>query len=272
MTKEHKPGDERFVDGFGGVDEDEETVGGLGEEERSQERRVLRAIEGLIQSNAEIEAVCEACRLRASEGAKGRELSQKAMFKRTGALIVRHYADKSALSGAISGIPAFLPGIGSLVGFLGATAADVVLTLKFEVEMTLCLCHLAGFDIGNERDRQLAYTLASVSSYDVRASKNKILDTMSLAGVAFWDYSVRQLGKYLLTMIGKILVLSAAKSLVRVVPVLGVVVGISVNKVLTTRTGNYCISALWHRRPQHNAAHSEVFDAKFAEPSEPQGE
>ncbi|MFA5624688.1 MAG: hypothetical protein WC966_06505 [Bradymonadales bacterium] len=230
----------------------------------SEEERVLRAVESLIQTNEQIIAVCDDCRQKVMS--KNAELSEKLAFKKIARRIVRHYADKSALSGGISGLPAFLPGIGSLVAFVGASAVDVVLTLKFEVEMTLCLCHLAGFDIYNERDRQLAFTLASVSSYDVRSSDSAVLDTLALARAAFWDYSMRQLSKYLLSMIGKIIVLSAAKSAFRAVPVLGVLVGISVNKVLSTRTGNYCISALWQRRPKTpNNKNSDVVDAKIVE-------
>lgn len=275
MTKEPKNTQEDLKAAAEGAEhevlEDEFSEAFADEELHDKSQKVLRAIEKLLASDADIIANYEKCRVLALKEEIEDELSQHRRYKLIARRIVRHYADNSALSGGVSGLPSLIPGIGSLVGFLGATVADVVLILKFEIEMTLCLCHLAGFDISNERDRRLAFSLACVSSYEVRSSNSPVLDKLSLAGAAFWDYSLRQLSKYMLSMIGKLIILSSAKRFMRALPLVGVFVGASVNKVMTTRTGNYASSALWQRRPTNKAKHAqksgEVYEAKFNDSS-----
>ena len=241
-----------------GAEDDED------KENARQAARVLKAVEMLIDSDEKIMAVAKKKKCRVLMDADDKDelpLGEKTLFMRTGAEIIAHYAKRASLSGGVSGLPAMLPGVGSLIGFVGAAALDLVYMLKFEVEMSLCLFHLAGFDIAQERIRKLAITIVTVASNDVLKTKKKEVDMAALIGAAFWDYSVRQLSRHLLTTISRILVISVSRQFVRALPLVGVVVGATVNKVMINRTGNACVDALWLHRNQ-----IEAYQPKDGEP------
>ena len=44
-------------------------------------------------------------------------------------------------------LPGLIPGLGSIALSIGGGLAELTYLLKCEVEMTLALCHLYGFDI-----------------------------------------------------------------------------------------------------------------------------
>lgn len=235
-----------------GIAQEHDDRDGIEEEETSrQAERVLKAVESLVDDKDKIIAIAKKMKRRvlfsADEAEEG-ELDEKTLFMRTGAEIISHYANRACISGGVSGLPAVLPGIGSLIGFVGAAAMDLVYMLKYEVEMCLCLFHIAGFDITQERIRKLAITLVTVASSDILRTKNKDVDAVALVGAAFWNYSLRQLSRHLVTTISGILVSSLSRQFVRALPVLGVVVGATVNKVMLRRTGNACLDALWIHR------------------------
>lgn len=240
------------------------------ENNREEAKKVLHAVESIIDSNEKIIATCNKIKSKVLKRENEEDLDDKTLFLKVGKKIIEHYSNYAGLTGGVASLPSMFPGLGSFLALVGTSAADVICMLKFEVEMTLCLCHLAGFNIENERDRQLAFTLASVSSYDVLASDNKALDAASLIGAAFWDYSMRQLGKYLLTIIGRMICINISRTLIlknvmRAVPVIGVFVGTSVNKIMTHRTGVYSLDALWARRPrhQHTSDADTIYEAHF---------
>ncbi len=178
--------------------------------------------------------------------------------------IVSHYSTWSAVSGGATALPATVPGIGTLVATVGGTLADMCMTLKFEVEMALCLTHLYGWDIRDERERQLAYLLASVSTVDAKSGGNFLADLAKVEWEAIWKYAPRQISKFLLQAMTKLAVISASKSLVRALPLIGIGVSAGVNKVLTTRVGGRCADELARRRTlQADTVEAEVVDANF---------
>ncbi len=229
-------------------------------------KRVLRAIERILDTNDEIIAICDSATKKIEEKLinNHRQLSEKSKFRRIGREIVAHYSNRSSLAGGVSGIPMIIPGIGSIVGFVGASLFDTVVTLKFEIEMALALCHLAGFNIEKERDRQIAYTLASVSSYEVRKSDDALSDTAQLSAAAFWDYSTRQMGKFFFSSLAKRVLMATTRHVTKVIPIVGIAIGLSMNKALTRRMGLQCLDALWLRRPRARVQkNADIFDANF---------
>ena len=178
--------------------------------------------------------------------------------------IVSHYSTRSAVAGGLTALPAIVPGIGTLTAVLGGTLADMGLMLKFEVEMAMCLTHLFGFDIRNDRERQLAFLLASVSTYEAKSGENLLVDLVRAEGTAIWRYTPRQISKALLTVFTKIVLMSLSKGFAKALPLVGVVVSSSVNKVLTGKVGRRCISELENRRKLHREQGDEpVVDARI---------
>ena len=229
--------------------------------------KVLRAVDTILDSNDKIRSVCKKMKRQVLFD-DDEEEDEKVIFMNVGKRIVSYYSDRAGISGGMAGLPSMIPGIGIAIGLVGASAVDIVLMLKFEIEMSLCLCHLAGFDIDDERDRQLAYTLATVSSYDIMTNHDQAAASKSIIGAAFWDYSLRELSKHMIAMIAGILCMHFSKGLVRALPFVGVVVGASFNKIMTKRAGICCLDALWLRRHLISKGHSEdkddpVYDAEI---------
>ena len=240
-------------------------------EEKAQ--KVIQIVEMILDNNSKIRDVVkiQKRRLLIEDDNDADELDDpKTAFVKLGKKIVNYYSNKASVSGGVSSLPALLPGVGSLIGILGGSAADIAFMLKYEIEMTLCLCDAIGLDIDDEYIRKLAFTLAIVSSFDIMSHNSKTPDSVKIVASAFWDYSARKLSKHLITVLASILWLNASRGLVKAVPVVGVIVGASFNKLMTKRTGLSCIDALWIRRPelnnnpdQNNDYDDEVYDAEL---------
>ena len=122
-----------------------------------------------------------------------------------------------------------------------------IIALKFELEMTLALSHLAGFNIDDQRERKIDFLLVCTSleeayDYDKEPSLKDIID------LAMSEFSTRELSKTLAKTLARVIVMMSCKRLTRYIPLVGIVIGASVNKVLSARTGRECWRALKHRK------------------------
>ena len=233
------------------TEDSEETkdTSAFSEEVEKSAEKILHAVNKIIDSNDKIRALYKKLRLKALiRMDDDEEEDEKTLFMQIGKQIITHYSDRPSISGGLSGLPSMSPGFGMVVSLVGASAVDIVLMLKFEIEMALCLCLLAGFDIDDERSRLLAYTLATASSKDILSNDEKSLPSLSVVRSAFWDYSVRQLSKHIIKNIARILCFGFSKGLANAIPFVGIAVGASFNNVMTKRTGLCCLDALWLRR------------------------
>lgn len=205
-------------------------------------RQVIAVLDKIIASNESIIGVCDKCRALAERCASPAKLE-----KRTAQLIVMHYSNLCAAGGGASALPGMIPAVGTVMSIFGAGALDAMLALKFELEMTLALSHLGGFDISDPRERKLAFLLACASLEEAYDSEHE----MSLLGImdlAMGEYSTRELSKTMIKTLARVIMLVAAKRWTRFFPVVGIAIGASVNKVLSTHMGHECWRAIRHRR------------------------
>lgn len=214
-------------------------------EDQSQGRKLLTAVERIISDTDSLLALARQYLRRAEEKKLGSEVETR---DAAAAEVVSHFSNRAAVVGGLAAAPALLPGAGSLVAALGGTLADMGFVLKYEVEMALVLSHLHGFDIRKDEERQLAFLLASVSTYDAKSGSNALLDMAKAEGVAIWKYAPREVSKMLVSVMTKIALLQLSKGLLRALPLVGIAVGSSMNKVLTSRVGERCIRDLKTRR------------------------
>jgi len=161
--------------------------------------------------------------------------------------LVRTFARRSAFSGGATALPAIMPGVGTAIA-VGGALADVTLILKYEVEMALALAWHYGFDIRQPNERQLAFLLASVQSYDRPSGGSAVGDAISIEASAIWNYAPRRIGKAIATVLGAIALRAASRSALRLIPFVGVAVGAGMNRALTLRTGRACAVELAARR------------------------
>ena len=196
-------------------------------------KKLVSAVERILASNASIRAtVAEAKAKAQAQGAAGKELRPA-----TAKVLVKRYSDRAALVGGASGLSALVPGLGSLIWGMGGLLTELAVLLKFEVEMALCLSHLHGFDIETANERQLAFVMASVGTYDATGG-NFFVDLARTEGQALWNYGPRQLAKFLITAATGVALVWLSRGLLKLVPIIGVAVGSGMNKVLTKRVGD----------------------------------
>ena len=195
-------------------------------------KKLVSAVERILASNASIKAgVAEAKAKAQSQGATGKELREGAAK-----VLVKKFSDRAAQVGGASGLSALVPGLGSLVWGFGGLVTELGVLLKFEVELALSLSHLYGFDIELPNERQLAFVMASVGTYDATGG-NFFVDLARTEGQALWNYGPRQLAKFLITASTGVALVWLSRGLFKLVPFVGMAVGSGMNKVLTKRVG-----------------------------------
>jgi uncharacterized protein (DUF697 family) len=177
--------------------------------------------------------------------------------------IISNYSTRSAIFGGVTAAPAMIPGVGSMLAVVGGSVVDITFMLKHEVEMAMCLTYLYGRDIRDETHRWLAYALAGIRMYEVQSGRNYFVDLAEAQLEALPKYTPRQLSKLAITAVGKVALLGASKSLVRVVPIVGIVVSASANKLLTTSVGWWCVDALERLNKAQNRDDGTIIEAQF---------
>lgn len=220
-------------------------------------RRLLSAVERLVDDPETLVAYVEALREdTVAEPGTPEEVIRRSIAAR----IISTYSNRSAFAGAATALPAIVPGGGTMVAVLGGSLADMALMLRHEVEMAMCLTYLYGYDIREERERWLAYLIASVSTYRAKSGRNYFVDLAEAELEAIARYTPRQLSKLVLTVMGKLALLALSRGLIKALPLVGVAVSASANKLLTDAVGWRCVEALW-RRTQAGEADASVIEA-----------
>lgn len=225
-------------------------------EDEEKGRSLLTAVERLVTSNEAIRqrvAECEA-RAKATEaGAKNRQTQRDFAAQE----LIRSYSNRAAIAGGAAAAPALIPGVGSFAAVVAGSFAELAYLLKCEVEMSLALSHLYGFDIDEPKERQLAFLMASVGTYDA-GGKNFFADVARAEGVAVWNYGPRRLAGFVLTAMTGVALTWVWRGFFKAVPVLGIVIGTSMNKVLTKRVGDRVMTDLRTRRELFATEHKQA--------------
>jgi uncharacterized protein (DUF697 family) len=178
------------------------------------------------------------------------------------ARVIRAFSNRSAFAGGLTALPAMLLGAGTAVAIVGGSLADMTVMLKHEVEMALCLTHLYGHDIRVEKARWLGYTLAAVNTYEAQSGRNFFVDIAGAQLEAVAKYTPRQLSKLVASAFGKYALLSLSRGFFRAMPLVGVAVSATTNKLMLSSTGWKCVDALERLRLADDDEFESVVDAE----------
>lgn len=198
---------------------------------------LLTAVERITDGNAEILALV--ARLRGPDGAEVDQHAQR---------VISHFSNKSAVVGGATALPGMLPGVGTAATLLAGPLTDMVFLLKYETELCLALSAVHGFDINQPAERQLAFLLAALKTAELHQDRSVICDGVEITAASIYHYGPRRIGKFLTLLMTSLAAVSLSKSLLRALPLIGIVVGAGMNKVLTRRVGNQAHEELRRRR------------------------
>jgi uncharacterized protein (DUF697 family) len=219
----------------------------MSETDEAKGKQLLTAVERLVASSDTIREVVLVADARAKAHATEATKSKDTLRELTAKELIRTYSNRAAIAGGATAVPALIPGLGSLAAGIAGTFAELAYLLKCEVELCLSMAHLYGFDIDDPKERQLAFLLASVGTYDA-GGKNFFADIVKAEGVAIWNYGPRTVGKYVLKAMTALALAYVWRGFIKMVPILGIVIGTGVNKVLTQRVGERVMADLRTRR------------------------
>jgi uncharacterized protein (DUF697 family) len=223
--------------------------------------RLLSAVERLVDDSESLVAQVEA--LREDVDSSLRHPDHGPFYLNALAVrIIRGYSNRSAFSGGVTSLPSMLPGGGTMVALVGGSLADMTMMLKHEVEMALCLTHLYGYDIREERARWLGYTLVAVNTYEAKTGRNFFLDVAEAQLEALTKYTPRQLSKLVVTGFGKYALLSLSRGFLKALPLVGIAVSASANKLIVDAVGWRCVEALDRLRSAEGDDPGSIVDAK----------
>ncbi len=198
-------------------------------------QKILTAVERILEAPEKIIARVEQARADSGAWDEADLVAPK---------LISSYSNKSALIGGATAIPAMLPGVGTAVTLLAGPMADMVLLLKLETELCLALSCLRGHDIRDPKERQLAFLLAAINTAELSKGRNTVLEVVDVSGTAIWNYAPRRVGKILVNVLAVIAALQISRGMLRAVPLIGIAVGASMNKVLTARVGKNAYRSL----------------------------
>lgn len=200
-------------------------------------KQLLNAVERLVASNDKLRELVTQAQGTAHERSPEASKQKETLRALTAQQLTRVYSNRAAIAGGAAGVPALIPGFGSIAAGVAGTFAELAYVLKCEVELCLSIAHVYGFDIEDPRERQLAFLLAAVSTYD-SDGKSFFADVVRAEAVAIWNYGPRVLGGMVIKAMAAVALSSVWRGFTRMIPVLGIAIGSGMNKVLTQRVGD----------------------------------
>lgn len=152
--------------------------------------------------------------------------------------IIAKYSVLAAASGGATALSSVIPGIGTAVAMVGGGLADTLISMKFQVDMTMCLAQTFGWDLGTEDGRHLAFLIAAGGTLE-KAGVEAAHRIASKAGVTMLRQYLKgatlQAIKELFKRIG---IIFSRKAIEKALPFgIGVIIGSSANYALTRYVG-----------------------------------
>lgn len=206
--------------------------------------QLLRLVQALIISPQDAQALADNYHRQARHEAP-RESEQQRQ-DRVAQKIVARYARISSLVGGASGLTGLIPGMGTAVAVLGGATGDTALTMKLQVDMTMCLAANYGYDLTSDDGLHLAFLLAAGGALE-KAGVEAGTRLASQAGVRMLRQYLRGAAlKTIKELFKQLGVVFTRKALEKAVPFgVGVALGSGANYYLTRYVGQQAIT--WFR-------------------------
>ncbi len=122
---------------------------------------LLRALERLVSPPEDIRAAVAEARetvLRSKAPPTDEEDFRAAVAE----VLVERYANTCGRIGALTSGLSSIPGLGTLAAIVGTGTADLIVSMKYQIDMVTALAELYGRDITSEEERQLHYAVAGL--------------------------------------------------------------------------------------------------------------
>jgi hypothetical protein len=198
---------------------------------------LLKAIEIVLADPKEIKK--ESLQIMDKIRAKYPDKDLSDIQRRASDKIISNYSYFSAFSGGATALSGVVPGLGTAVAMTGGAAADVVTSMKFQIEMTMAIAAVYGHNIELEEEKRICYLIAGLGAISEAAKEGG----KSIGSKAFIKIVQENLKGATLTAVKEVFkkvgITFARSSLQKAIPFgVGVVIGFSVNKGLSWYIGS----------------------------------
>ena len=143
--------------------------------------RLLRAVDLIAISPDDATAIAEGYILQSRQ--KFPNDSEWNHQLRAANKIIGRYSKIAMNVGGASALPGIIPGLGTAVTIVGGSAADILVTMKLQVDMSMCLAAAFKYEIHSEDRKHLAFLIAATGSLQ-RAGVEGSVKLGSTAGVS----------------------------------------------------------------------------------------
>ena len=205
---------------------------------QNEKPALLKALELIVASPEAIKKETDKLILKFNTKYSGRKTEneiQKLIAKK----IISNYSYYCAYSGGATSLTGIVPGIGTITSAVGGASADIVLCMKFQIEMIMSLAHLHKHEIETEEGKRLCFLIAGLGAINKATQKGG----QEIGSKAF----IKMLKQYLkgstLTAVKEVFkkvgITFTRKSLEKSIPFgIGCALSISINKGIALYAGN----------------------------------
>jgi hypothetical protein len=152
--------------------------------------------------------------------------------------IISNYSYFAAFAGGATALTGVVPGLGTIIASFGGSTADIALTLKFQIEMTMAIATVYGHDITDDEEQRLCFLVAGLGVMSEASKKG----AAAASTKAFIEIMRRYLKGTTLQAVRQVFkrigVTFTRKAAEKAIPFgIGVIISFTVNKGLTWYVG-----------------------------------
>jgi len=201
-------------------------------QQKKESKTLARMIGSLSGNPTEIKK--ESLRLLASYREKyGDKLTEEEIRRKAANKIISNYSYYSAFTGGATSLTGIVPGIGTAIAALGGVSADVVLSMKFQIDMVMAIAAVYGHDIEEEYVQQTSFLVAGIGKLNFAVDEGKRIGAKAFANIMnqYLKKGSQQAAKEITKKLG---IQVSGKALQKAIPFgVGVIIGFTANKTLT---------------------------------------
>ncbi|HNQ83830.1 MAG TPA: EcsC family protein [Bacteroidales bacterium] len=205
-------------------------------QQKKESKTLARMIGSLSGNPTEIKK--ESLRLLASYREKyGDKLTEEEIRRKAANKIISNYSYYSAFTGGATSLTGIVPGIGTAIAALGGVSADVVLSMKFQIDMVMAIAAVYGHDIEEEYVQQTSFLVAGIGKLNFAVDEGKRIGAKAFANIMnqYLKKGSQQAAKEITKKLG---IQVSGKALQKAIPFgVGVIIGFTANKTLTWYIG-----------------------------------
>lgn len=199
---------------------------------------LLKAIELVLANPANIKKDALKLLNKYEEKYSGKK-SSKQIRDLAAKQVISNYSYFTSFIGGASALVGIIPGLGQVIAAFGGAAADATLCMKYQIEITMALGVIYGHDIENEEEGRLCLIIAGLGTINQAAKEGgKKISSKAFQNVVK-QYIKGATLKAVKEIFKKVGIIFTRKALEKSIPFgVGVIIGSSANKALTTYVGN----------------------------------